>query len=80
LDTLHGEASLDAHAGAFEGVLPPFSERPVARIASPDLNLGVDATLAPTVEPVTPFRLDGSGSAAGPDREVTEYRWTHHPP
>jgi phage tail-like protein len=87
IDTLRGEASLDAHAGAFEGVLPPFSARPVARIVSPDLGWPPapegepgPSDDEPEIGPLTSFRLDGSASAAADEREITEYRWTHLPP
>lgn len=86
VDTLRGEASLDAHAGAFDGVLPPAAAPvapPVARAqwhgstpATPDAPDGSVATSGPT----TPFQLDGSASTADAGHEITAYTWTHLPP
>ena len=80
IDTLRGEASLDAHAGAFDGVLPNVAEQPlppVARISSPDLDL-TDGE--PITGPITPFQLDGSASTADDGQRVVTYRWAHFPP
>lgn len=83
VDTLRGEASLDAHAGAFDGVLPPAAAPvapPVARAqwhgSTPDAPDGSVATSGPT----TPFQLDGSASTADAGHEITAYTWTHLPP
>lgn len=77
VDTLRGEASLDAHAGAFDGVLPPVGaapQRPVARIAvkglPPDAKAGV----------AQPFQLDASASSADAGRVIEGYTWSHLPP
>lgn len=77
IDTLRGEASLDAHAGAFDGVLaapggatPP----PVARVVP--AGLGADGRS----DGITRFTLDGSLSSAAEGRAIDRYDWTHHPP
>jgi phage tail-like protein len=76
VDTLRGEASLDAHAGAFDGVLPPRTtrQRPVARIAVKGLPAGGKADVA------KPFQLDGSASSADEGLSVDTFTWTHLPP
>jgi hypothetical protein len=83
VDTLRGEASLDAHAGAFDGVLPPATAPatpPVARAqwhgSTPDAPDGAVATIGPT----TQFQLDGSASSADTGRVITGFTWTHLPP
>jgi hypothetical protein len=82
VDTLRGEASLDAHAGAFEGVLPNVAnavQPPVARIGSPDLDFNPQGA-EPAIGPLTNFRLDASDSTADSGRSVAGFRWTHLPP
>ncbi len=77
IDTLRGEASLDAHAGAFDGVLPNAADQslpPVARVSSPD------GVLGQPIGPATPFSLDGSASRADEGRLIAGFRWTHLPP
>ncbi|MFG6413315.1 phage tail protein [Roseateles sp. DC23W] len=76
VDTLRGEASLDAHAGAFDAVLPPQApqQRPVARIAVQGLSPGDTAGVA------QPFQLDGSASSAEEGRAIDSFTWTHLPP
>lgn len=76
VDTLRGEASLDAHAGAFDGVLPPQApqQRPVARIAVQGLPADNTAGVA------QPFQLDGSASSADEGRAIDSFTWTHLPP
>jgi phage tail-like protein len=77
VDTLRGEASLDAHAGAFEGVLSPQRPAvipPVARIVVPDIGDGG------TVGNTTPFRLDASASSADTGRVIESFNWSHLPP
>ena len=76
VDTLRGEASLDAHAGAFEGVLPVRGapRRPVARIAVHGL---ADTDRAGEAQP---FQLDGSASSADAGRSIETFRWSHLPP
>jgi hypothetical protein len=83
VDTLRGEASLDAHAGAFDGVLVPAStptEPPVARAqwvgSTP---AGPDGSVT-TTGASTPFQLDGSTSSADEGHVITGYTWTHLPP
>lgn len=77
VDTLRGEASLDAHAGAFDGVLAPAggpAARPVARIAAHGLS--GDGT----VPFATPFQLDGSASSADDGHAIERFNWSHLPP
>lgn len=76
VDTLRGEASLDAHAGAFDGVLPPrgAKQRPVARVAVKGLADGLHADVA------QPFQLDGSASSADEGLSIESFNWTHLPP
>lgn len=74
VDTLRGEASLDAHAGAFEGVLSSataLAAPPVARV-----RLQGSAPGGTT----TPFQLDGSDSSADTGHVITAFSWTHLPP
>jgi phage tail-like protein len=71
LDTLQGLGSVDAHAGAFRGVLASRAPaRPVARIRADRTEVG----------PADPFNLDGSESSAAPDRHIERYSWRHEPP
>ena len=86
VDTLRGEASLDAHAGAFDGVLPPATAPaapPVARAqwrgSTPDTPDTPGCAVA-TTDPTTPFQLDGSASSADTGHAITAYTWTHLPP
>ncbi|WP_157270208.1 phage tail protein [Azohydromonas aeria] len=76
VDTLRGEASLDAHAGAFDGVLAPHVPHapPVARVAVQGLADGLHAGIG------QPFRLDGSASSADAGLRIESYDWTHLPP
>ncbi|HET8747465.1 MAG TPA: phage tail protein [Ramlibacter sp.] len=76
VDTLRGEASLDAHGGAFQGVLPPRGapQRPVARIAVRGLPpTGIAGT-------AQPFQLDGSASTADEGLSIETFSWSHLPP
>ncbi len=73
-DTLRGPASLDAHAGALDDVLPPTAAaRPVARVA-----LAQGDALAQDAH--RPLLLDGSGSTAAPGRHLQGWEWRHLPP
>jgi phage tail-like protein len=77
VDTLRGEASLDAHAGAFESVLAPGGsgvKKPVARIAAIGLPDSGIANVA------TPFQLDASASSADTDHVIDSFNWSHLPP
>jgi len=76
VDTLRGEASLDAHAGAFDGVLPPRTakQKPVARVAVHGLADSVHAGVT------QPFQLDGSASSADEGLVIEGFRWKHLPP
>jgi len=76
VDTLRGEASLDAHAGAFDGVLPPRAakHKPVARVAVHGLADGLHAEL------IQPFQLDGGASTADEGLSIEGFRWKHLPP
>lgn len=77
VDTLRGEASLDAHAGAFAGVLPPVGTQalpPIARVATVGI---ADSGISDTT---TPFALDGSASSADTGHTVTTFTWSHFPP
>ena len=77
VDTLRGEASLDAHAGAFEGVLPAVGTQtlpPIARVATVGIpDSGISGS-------TTPFGLDGSASSADTGHVVTLFNWSHFPP
>ncbi len=73
-DTLHGEASLDAHAGVLDGVLPPAAAtRPLAairlRVGQPDDH-----------PPHQPLVLDGDRSTAAPGCHVQAWAWRLIPP
>ncbi len=77
VDTLRGEASLDAHAGAFDAVLPAVGSataRPVARIRIEGLPADGQAQVA------RPFTLDASESIADTGLVIDSYTWTHLPP
>ncbi len=77
VDTLRGEASLDAHAGAFDAVLPAVGSataRPVARIRLEGLPADGQAQVA------RPFTLDASESIADTGLVIDSYTWTHLPP
>ena len=77
VDTLRGEASLDAHAGAFDGVLAPSGSglhKPVARVRAHGLSANGEVDFA------TPFQLDGSGSSADPGHAIERFTWSHRPP
>jgi phage tail-like protein len=84
VDTLRGEASLDVHAGAFDGVLPVQAgpvPPPQAAARVRDLEPDPDDPAAPSrTDGLRPFRLDGSGSSAAAGRELRTYHWTHFPP
>lgn len=75
VDTLRGEASLDAHAGALDAVLPPQAprQRPVARIAVNGLPEGEPAGFG------QPFQLDGSASSADAGLSIETFTWTRLP-
>ncbi|MDC6171232.1 hypothetical protein [Paucibacter sp. XJ19-41] len=72
VDRLRGEASLDAHAGAFDSLLPPAAsaEPPVARIHPADFSS----------DPITALHLDGSASSAADGHSIASYDWLHRPP
>jgi phage tail-like protein len=74
VDSLRGEGSLDAWAGAFEGVLPRADDRSPPPLARASLLGGADA-----VDNSKPFVLDGSASSAADGQVITLYTWTHLP-
>lgn len=77
VDTLRGEASLDAHAGAFDGVLPPSGSaprRPIARVATVGVS---DGGRSASTEP---FQLDASASSADTGHAIESFNWSHLPP
>ena len=67
-DFVLGLASLDPRMSGASAPSPP-PMRPIA-------NAGPDQTVAHAES----FELDGSGSMAGPGRELIEYRWRREPP
>lgn len=76
IDTLRGEASLDAHAGALSVLqrapAPSAPPRAVARVRD------IDPTAATPGD--SPFRLDGRRSSADTGRHITTWHWVHLPP
>lgn len=76
IDTLRGEASLDAHAGAFDGVLAQRGDPLLAPVARIDVTVG-----NPAGQPGTaPLTLDGSASHAASGHLIHRFEWTHQPP
>lgn len=73
-DTLRGAASLDAHAGALDDVLPPAAgQRPQAVIR-------VRSGRAEAQPPTQPLVLDGDRSTAAPGRRLQAWTWRFIPP
>lgn len=76
VDTLRGEASLDAHAGALavlqRAPAPSAPPQAVARVRDIDPAAGTAGE--------TPFRLDGRRSSADTGRRIALWHWVHLPP